>query len=235
MADEKDKDKKAADPAADEAAKAAKIAARAAKKAKGRKEEAKKAGYAANVEEGLEAKPARLRVRYRKETVPALMKELGFKNPNQVPRVDKIVLNMGLGEALANNKILESAVDQLAAITGQKPVITKARKSIANFKLRQGQSIGAAVTLRSDRMFEFMDRLINVALPRVRDFKGVSQKAFDGRGNYTLGVREQIIFPEINYDQIEKVKGLNISFVTTAHNDEQGMALMRHFGIPFRQ
>ena len=142
---------------------------------------------------------------------------------------------MGLGEALANNKILESAVDQLGAITGQKPVVTRARKSIANFKLRQGQAIGAAVTLRSDRMYEFMDRLINVALPRVRDFKGVSSKAFDGKGNYTLGIREQIIFPEINYDQIEKVKGLNISFVTTAKNDEQGLALLRHFGLPFRQ
>jgi large subunit ribosomal protein L5 len=142
---------------------------------------------------------------------------------------------MGLGEALANNKILESAVDQLGALTGQKPVVTRARKSIANFKLRQGQAIGAAVTLRSDRMYEFMDRLINVALPRVRDFKGVSSKAFDGKGNYTLGVREQIIFPEINYDQIEKVKGLNISFVTTAQNDEQGLALLRHFGMPFRQ
>jgi large subunit ribosomal protein L5 len=142
---------------------------------------------------------------------------------------------MGLGEALANNKILESAVDQLGAITGQKPVVTRARKSIANFKLRQGQAIGAAVTLRNDRMYEFIDRLINVALPRVRDFKGVSSKAFDGKGNYTLGVREQIIFPEINYDQIEKVKGLNISFVTTAKNDEQGLALLRHFGMPFRQ
>ncbi len=142
---------------------------------------------------------------------------------------------MGLGEALANNKILESAVDQLAAITGQKPVVTRARKSIANFKLRQGQAIGVAVTLRGDRMYEFLDRLINVALPRVRDFKGVSTKAFDGTGNYTLGVREQIIFPEINYDQIEKVKGLNISFVTTARNDEQGLALLRHFGMPFRQ
>jgi large subunit ribosomal protein L5 len=163
------------------------------------------------------------------------MKEFGFKNPNQVPRLEKIVINMGLGEALANNKILESAVDQLGAITGQKPVVTRARKSIANFKLRQGQAIGAAVTLRSDRMYEFMDRLINVALPRVRDFKGVSSKAFDGKGNYTLGVREQIIFPEINYDQIEKVKGLNISFVTTARNDEQGLALLRHFGLPFRQ
>jgi large subunit ribosomal protein L5 len=233
MADEKDK--KADGGAADEAAKAAKIAARAAKKAKGRKEEAKKVGYAANIEEGLEVKPARLRVRYRKETVPALMKELGFKNPNQVPRVDKIVLNMGLGEALANNKILESAVDQLAAISGQKAVITKARKSIANFKLRQGQSIGCMVTLRNERMYEFMDRLFNVALPRVRDFKGVSPKAFDGAGNYTMGIREQIIFPEINYDQIEKVKGLNVTFVTTAVNDEHAMALLKHLGMPFRQ
>jgi len=206
------------------------------KEKKGRKkEEMKKAGFAANIEEGLEAKPARLKLRYRKEGVPALMKELGLKNPFQAPRLEKIVVNMGLGEALANNKILESAVDQLAAITGQKPVVTRARKSIANFKLRQGQAIGCAVTLRGDRMYEFLDRLVSVALPRVRDFKGVSPKAFDGNGNYTLGVREQIIFPEINYDQIEKVKGLNISFVTTARNDEQGLALMRHFGLPFRQ
>ncbi|TQF14309.1 50S ribosomal protein L5 [Myxococcus llanfairpwllgwyngyllgogerychwyrndrobwllllantysiliogogogochensis] len=206
------------------------------KKAKrGKKEEAKKVGFAANIEEGLESKPARMKERFRKEGVPALMKELGLKNPMEVPRLQKIVVNMGLGEALANNKILESAVDQLAAITGQKPIVTRARKSIANFKLRQGQAIGAAVTLRGTRMYEFMDRLITVALPRVRDFKGVSPKAFDGKGNYTLGVREQIIFPEINYDQIEKVKGLNISFVTTAANDEQGLALMRHFGLPFRQ
>nr|WP_177233495.1 MULTISPECIES: 50S ribosomal protein L5 [Stigmatella] len=176
-----------------------------------------------------------MKLRFRKEGVPALMKELNLKNPLQVPRLEKIVVNMGLGEALANNKILESAVDQLGAITGQKPVVTRARKSIANFKLRQGQAIGCAVTLRGDRMYEFLDRLISVALPRVRDFKGVSPKAFDGKGNYTLGVREQIIFPEINYDQIEKVKGLNISFVTTAQNDEQGLALMRHFGMPFRQ
>jgi len=210
-------------------------AAKAPKEKKGRKkEEAKKVGFAANIEEGLKVGPARLKLRFRKEGVPALMKEFGFKNPNQVPRLEKIVVNMGLGEALANNKILESAVEQLAAITGQKPVITRARKSIANFKLRQGQAIGCAVTLRADRMYEFMDRLIAVALPRVRDFKGVSPKAFDGNGNYTLGVREQIIFPEINYDQIEKVKGLNISFVTTAQNDEQGLALMRHFGMPFR-
>jgi large subunit ribosomal protein L5 len=206
------------------------------KEKKGRKkEELKKAGFAANIEEGLEAKPARLKLRYRKEGVPALMKELNLKNPFQVPRLEKIVVNMGLGEALANNKILESAVDQLGAITGQKPIVTRARKSVANFKLRQGQAIGCAVTLRGDRMYEFLDRLISVALPRVRDFKGVSPKAFDGKGNYTLGVREQIIFPEINYDQIEKVKGLNISFVTTAGNDEQGLALMRHFGLPFRQ
>ena len=208
----------------------------AKKEKKGRKkDEVKKAGFAANIEEGLEAKPARLKLRFRKEGVPALMKELALKNPMEVPRLEKIVVNMGLGEALANNKILESAVDQLGAITGQKPVVTRARKSIANFKLRQGQAIGCAVTLRGDRMYEFMDRLITVALPRVRDFKGVSPKAFDGKGNYTLGVREQIIFPEINYDQIEKVKGLNISFVTSAQNDEQGLALMRHFGMPFRQ
>jgi len=207
----------------------------AKKEKKGRKkEEVKKAGFAANIEEGLKVGPARLKLRFRTEGVPALMKELALKNPMEVPRLEKIVVNMGLGEALANNKILESAVDQLGAITGQKPVITRARKSIANFKLRQGQAIGCAVTLRGDRMYEFLDRLITVALPRVRDFKGVSPKAFDGKGNYTLGVREQIIFPEINYDQIEKVKGLNISFVTTAANDEQGLALMRHFGMPFR-
>lgn len=212
----------------------AKLKAEKAKKNR-KKDEVKKAGFSANVEKGLEAKPARLKIRFAKEGVPALMKELGFKNPNEVPRLEKIVVNMGLGEALANNKILESAVDQLGAITGQKPIVTRARKSIANFKLRQGQAIGAAVTLRGERMWEFMDRLINVALPRVRDFKGVSPKAFDGKGNYTLGVREQIIFPEINYDQIEKVKGLNVSFVTTALNDEQGMALLRHFGMPFRQ
>jgi large subunit ribosomal protein L5 len=225
MADEKDK----------KAAGGEEKAAKVEKKKRGKKDEVKKAGFAANIEEGLKAQPARLKFRYRKEIVPALMKELGFKNPNEVPRLEKIVVNMGLGEALANNKILESAVDQLGAITGQKPVVTRARKSIANFKLRQGQAIGAAVTLRNDRMYEFMDRLISVALPRVRDFKGVSSKAFDGRGNYTLGVREQIIFPEINYDQIEKVKGLNVTFVTTAKNDEQGLALLRQFGLPFRQ
>jgi len=220
---------------AEENEKAAKAAS--AKKAKkgGKKEDVRKAGFAANVEEGLEVKAARLKVRFRKEVVPALMKELGLKNPHQVPRLEKVVVNMGLGEALSNNKILESAVDQLAFITGQKPIVTRSRKAIANFKLRENQAIGAAVTLRNDRMYEFMDRLVNVALPRVRDFKGVSNKAFDGRGNYTLGVREQIIFPEINIDAIEKVKGMNITFVTTARNDEHGMALLKHLGMPFRQ
>jgi len=181
------------------------------------------------------AKPARLRLRYAAEVLPALVKELGFTNPMQAPRLEKIVVNMGLGEAINNGKIIDASVEQLASITGQKPVVTKARKSIANFKLRQGQSIGAMVTLRGDRMYEFFDRLVSVALPRVRDFKGVSPKAFDGKGNYTLGVREQVIFPEINYDKVEKIKGLNITVVTTARNDEEGRALLRHLGMPFRQ
>ena len=178
---------------------------------------------------------ARLRERYEKEVRPALVKEFGFKNPMQAPKLDKIVVNMGLGEAINNGKILDASVEQLAAITGQRPVVTKARKSIANFKLRQGQSIGAMVTLRGQRAYEFLDRLVSIALPRVRDFKGVSPKAFDGKGNYTLGVREQIIFPEINYDRVEKIKGLNITVVTTARNDEEGRALLRLLGMPFRQ
>ena len=162
------------------------------------------------------------------------MKDFGYKNPMQVPKIEKIVVNMGLGEAISNNKLVEQAQEQMMAISGQKPVITKARKSIANFKLREGQSIGAMVTLRKDRMYEFFDRLVSVALPRVRDFKGVSSKSFDGKGNYTLGIREQIIFPEINYDKIEKIKGMNITIVTTAKNDEEGRALLRHMGMPFR-
>ncbi|HEY7724087.1 MAG TPA: 50S ribosomal protein L5 [Anaeromyxobacteraceae bacterium] len=177
---------------------------------------------------------ARLKNRYQQEIRPALMKEFGFTNPMQAPRLDKIVVNMGLGEAINNAKVLDASVEQLAAITGQRPVVTKARKSIANFKLRQGQSIGAMVTLRGERAYEFLDRLVSVALPRVRDFKGVSPKSFDGKGNYTLGVREQIIFPEINYDKVEKIKGLNITVVTTARNDEEGRALLRHLGVPFR-
>jgi large subunit ribosomal protein L5 len=178
---------------------------------------------------------ARLKDRYEKEGRAALVKELGLRNPMQAPRVEKVVVNMGLGEAIQNGKILDASIEQLSAITGQKPVVTKARKSIANFKLRQGQSIGAMVTLRGNRAYEFLDRLLNVALPRVRDFKGVSPKAFDGKGNYTLGVKEQIIFPEINYDRVEKIKGLNITVVTTARNDEEGRVLLRHLGMPFRQ
>ena len=178
---------------------------------------------------------ARLKERYEAEVRQALVKEFGFKNPMQAPRLDKIVVNMGLGEAIQNGKILDASLEQLGQITGQKPVVTKARKSIANFKLRQGQSIGAMVTLRGDRAYEFLDRLVNVALPRVRDFKGVSPKAFDGKGNYTLGIREQIIFPEINYDQVERIKGLNVTVVTTARNDEEGRALLRLLGMPFRQ
>jgi large subunit ribosomal protein L5 len=177
---------------------------------------------------------SRLKERYEKEVRQALMKEAGYTNPMQAPRLEKIVVNMGLGEAISNGKIIDASVAQLTAITGQKPVVTKARKSIANFKLRQGQSIGAMVTLRGDRMYEFFDRLVSIALPRVRDFKGVSPKAFDGKGNYTLGIREQIIFPEINYDAVEKIKGLNITVVTTARDDEGGRALLRHLGMPFR-
>ena len=178
---------------------------------------------------------ARLKEKFEKEIRTSLVKELGLKNPMQAPRIEKVVVNMGLGEAIQNGKILDASLEQLTAITGQKPVVTKARKSIANFKLRQGQSIGAMVTLRGDRAYEFLDRLLNVALPRVRDFKGVSPKAFDGKGNYTLGVKEQIIFPEINYDKVERIKGLNITVVTTARNDEEGRALLRLLGMPFRQ
>lgn len=178
--------------------------------------------------------PARLRERFQKEIVPALMKEFGFTNPMQVPRLHKVVVNMGLGEAISNNKLIEAAVSQMAAITGQKPMVTRSRKAIANFKLRENQPIGVMVTLRSHRMYEFIDRLISVAMPRVRDFKGVSAKAFDGKGNYTLGLREQIIFPEINYDEVEKIKGLNITIVTSARSDEEGRALLKHLGMPFR-
>src|SRR5207302_4234753 len=165
---------------------------------------------------------ARLKERYQKDIAPAIAKEFGIKNPMAIPRLEKIVLNMGMGEAVANAKVLDTAVTELTSIAGQKPVITKAKKSIASFKLRQGMPIGAMVTLRGDRMYEFFDRLVSVALPRVRDFRGVSPKAFDGRDNYTIGIREQIIFPEINYDKIEKIKGMNVTIVTTARNDEEG-------------
>jgi large subunit ribosomal protein L5 len=162
------------------------------------------------------------------------MKEFGYTNPMQVPRLKKLLINMGLGEAIQNIKVLDSAMEELRAITGQKPVATKAKRSIANFKLRKGMSIGCMVTLRKERMYEFLDRLVNVALPRVRDFKGVSGKSFDGRGNYSLGIREQIIFPEIDYDKIDKIKGLNINVVTTAKTDEEGKALLGLLGMPFK-
>jgi large subunit ribosomal protein L5 len=177
---------------------------------------------------------ARLADAYKANVVPQLMKDFGYKNPMQVPKLEKIVVNMGLGEAITNNKLIEQAEEQMMAISGQKAVVTRSRKSIANFKLRENQAIGCMVTLRKDRMYEFFDRLVSIALPRVRDFKGVSSKSFDGKGNYTLGIREQIIFPEINYDKIEKIKGMNITIVTTAKNDEEGRALLRHMGMPFR-
>src|SRR5437588_12866637 len=178
---------------------------------------------------------ARLKERYQKEIAPSLAKEFGIENPMAVPRLDKIVLNMGMGEAIANAKVLDTAVTELTSIAGQKPVITKAKKSIASFKLRQGMPIGAMVTLRGDRMYEFFDRLVSVALPRVRDFRGVSPKAFDGRGNYTLGIRDQLIFPEIDFNKVDKTRGMNISIVTTVRDDEQARALLRALGMPFRQ
>lgn len=178
---------------------------------------------------------SRLREIHFQERVPVLMKEFQYRNVMEVPRVEKVVVNMGLGEAIQNPKLLESAVEELGRITGQKAVVTKARKSIASFKLREEMSIGACVTLRRDRAWEFLDRLINVALPRVRDFKGISPKAFDGRGNYTLGIREQLIFPEIDLDQIAKVSGMNVTIVTTAKTDEEGRALLSGLGMPFRK
>jgi large subunit ribosomal protein L5 len=176
----------------------------------------------------------RLKEIYLKEVVPQLMKNFGYRNPMRVPRLEKITLNMGLGEAVQNVKILESAVEELSLIAGQRAVITRAKRSIAAFKLREGMPIGVTVTLRRNRMEEFFNKLVNVALPRVRDFRGVSGKAFDGRGNYSLGIREQIIFPEINLDKIDKVKGLNVSIVTTAKTDEEGKELLRLLGMPFR-
>ena len=178
---------------------------------------------------------ARLRDKYKAEVAPALAKEFNITNPMAVPKIEKVVINMGLGEASSNAKILDTAGEELRAITGQKPVITKAKKSIAAFKLRQGMNIGTMVTLRGDRMYEFLDRLISVALPRVRDFRGVSGKAFDGRGNYTLGVREQLIFPEIDFNKVDKTRGMNISIVTTAKTDDQARSILKALGMPFRQ
>ena len=178
---------------------------------------------------------ARLKDKYKNEIAPAIAKEFGIENPMAIPRIEKVVINMGVGEAISNAKILDTAVEELRSITGQKPVVTKAKKSIASFKLRQGMNIGTMVTLRGERMYEFLDRLISVALPRVRDFRGISGKAFDGRGNYTLGIREQLIFPEIDFNKVDKTRGMNISIITTAQTDEQSRALLKALGMPFRQ
>jgi large subunit ribosomal protein L5 len=229
----KDTDKK---PAKETKAKTAKPEAKPKREAKGAPESKPQAEPERAAEP--RARPstkARLREHYAKNVVPALNKEFGYKNQMAVPKIEKVALNIGLGEATGNSKLMDGAVNELAAIAGQRPVITKAKKSIAAFKLREGMSIGCMVTLRGDRMYEFLDRLMNVALPRVRDFRGVSPKSFDGRGNYTLGLRDQLIFPEIDYNKVEKVKGMNVSITTTAKTDAEGLALLRHMGMPFRQ
>ncbi len=200
---------------------------------------ARKKGPAVQVQEGestpdSQAPPPRMIGKYREHVVPALMKEFNYKNPMQVPRLRQIVLNVGMGEAIQNMKLLESAASELGIITGQRPVVTRAKKAIAGFKLRQGMPIGAKVTLRSRRMYEFLDRLVSLALPRIRDFRGVSPKAFDGRGNYTLGLKEQLIFPEIKYDNVAAIHGMDITFVTTARTNDEGKALLRLMGLPFR-
>ncbi len=177
----------------------------------------------------------RLKERYLNEAVPALQQKFGYKNPMQIPRLEKVIINMGLGDCKDDAKALENAVEELSQISGQKPMVTKARKSIANFKLREGMNVGAKVTLRGRRMEEFVDKLVSIALPRVRDFRGVSAKAFDGRGNYALGVREQLIFPEINYDKVQKIRGMEMIFVTTAHTDEEAKELLSLLGMPFAQ
>ena len=180
------------------------------------------------------AEKSRLKERFQSEIAPSLQRELGFSNPMQVPHVEKVVVNIGMGEAIANAKVLDAAVEELRAIAGQKPVITRAKKSIASFKLRQGMPIGVMVTLRGEQMYEFFDRLVSIALPRVRDFRGVSPKAFDGRGNYTIGIREQLIFPEIDFNKVDKLRGMNISIVTTARDDDQARSLLKALGMPFR-
>jgi large subunit ribosomal protein L5 len=177
---------------------------------------------------------ARLKDYYKSSVMPEMQKQFGYKNPMQMPKITKVVVNMGVGEAAQNRKELDGALEDMAAITGQKPVITRARKSIANFKLREGMPVGCRVTLRGDRMWEFLDRLINVTLPRIRDFKGVNPKSFDGRGNYTLGLKEQIIFPEIDYDKVDKIRGMDVTICTTATNNDEGRALLRQFSMPFR-
>jgi large subunit ribosomal protein L5 len=200
---------------------------------KGSKDSAQEQKAPAQAHHSAKERP-RLRSKFEKEVAPALLKELELKNTMAVPRLNKIVVNMGMGEATQNSKALDPAVNELGQITGQKPIITKAKKSIAAFKVREGQAIGTMVTLRGDRMYEFFDRLVNIVLPRVRDFKGVSTKSFDGRGNYTLGLHDQLIFPEILYEKVDKQKGMNVTIVTTAANDNQARMLLRHLGMPFR-
>ena len=204
-----------------------------AKEKKGKPEKLEEPKAPEQARHSAKEKP-RLRVRFEKEIAPALMKEFEMKNPMAAPRLHKIVVNMGVGEATQNAKVLDPAVNELGQITGQKPVVTRAKKSIAAFKVREGQAIGAMVTLRGDRMYEFLDRLVNIVLPRVRDFKGVSSKSFDGRGNYTLGLHDQLIFPEIDYAKVDKLKGMNVTIVTNAQSDDQARALLRHLGMPFR-
>jgi large subunit ribosomal protein L5 len=204
-----------------------------AKEKKGQKESGQEQKATDQARHSAKERP-RLRAKFEKEVAPALLKELDLKNPMAVPRLNKIVVNMGMGEATQNAKVLDPAVNELGQITGQKPVVTRAKKSIAAFKVREGQSIGAMVTLRGDRMYEFLDRLVNIVLPRVRDFKGVSTKSFDGRGNFTLGLHDQLIFPEISYEKVDKQKGMNVTIVTTAANDNQARTLLKHLGMPFR-
>ncbi|AUX47882.1 50S ribosomal protein L5 [Sorangium cellulosum] len=241
MADKKDKDKAAKDGKGKEKSDKPKPQqAKPQAPAKSKEPRGAKKGAEAEASEPTEARPRdpnytpRLRTHYQKSVTAALSKRFGYKNPMMVPRLQKVVINMGLGAAVQNPKIIDSAVEDMRAISGQKPVVTRARKSIATFKLRENLPIGVMVTLRAERMWEFVDRLIAFSLPRVRDFKGVSPKGFDGKGNFTMGLREQIIFPEIDYDKIDVVKGLNISFVTTAKTDEEGRALLTELGIPFR-
>jgi large subunit ribosomal protein L5 len=243
MAEEKDKAEKAAEKApraakpAQTPEQAAEAASKKAARASGKGKDSGRGGGAKTElasEKVKRAEPARLRKVYESEVRAKVQTELGLKNVMQVPRITKITINMGLGEAITNPKILDTGVEDLTAITGQKPVVTKSAKAIAAFKLRGGQKIGAMVTLRRDSMFEFLDRLITFALPRVRDFKGVSPKGFDGRGNFTMGIREGNIFPEIGTDKLDKPKGMNITITTTARTDEQGRALLRHLGMPFR-
>ena len=222
---------------AKKAPESAKASEKAAKKApeKGAEKAAAEKGAEKAAKKAAEKFTSRLYDFYRQECVPKMMQEFRYKSPMQVPRLEKIVVNLGLGEAIQNIKLLDSASVELAAITGQKPVITRAKRSIAAFKLREGMPIGCMVTLRKTRMYDFFDKLVNVVLPRVRDFRGLSEKSFDGRGNYTLGIREQINFPEVDYDKIDKVKGMNITIVTTAPTDEEGRQLLALMGLPFRK